>query len=146
MLISSVEKFYELLKSKPNKVIPVLFLTPDYPVSDFEALERIIDDPTVVVFDLTEATIDVVQVIKIPQLRFYYKAEVVKKFVGGDIYRWQTELLKLEETIRKEEQEVLNERASVQQKRTVAVNRKENADLSGAVCFPLSEDEKRAIR
>ena len=143
MLISSVERLQEALKS--TKVVPVLFLTPDYPVSDFEHLEKILDDPAVIVFDLTEATIDVVQVTKIPQLRFYYKNEVIKKLIGGEIFKWQTEILKLEEGIKKREQGVINERASVQQKRNVAVSRKENTELSGAICIPVSEDEERII-
>jgi hypothetical protein len=145
MLLSSVERFFAVLKSKRDVVTAVLFLTPDYPISDFEHLEKILDDPAVVVFDLTDSTIDAVQVTRIPQLRFYHKEEVRKKLVGGDIFKWKSELFALEAIIRKE-QEVINERASLHQKRHITGNRKENTELSIPICPPVSKDEKRVVR
>ena len=145
MLLSSVERLFSVLKSKRDSVTPVLFLTLEYPLSDYEHLEKISDDPTVIVFDLTEATIDAVQVTKVPQLRFYHKEEVRKKLIGGDIFKWRTELLSLSDTIKKE-QEVINERASVSQKRNISISRKEKAELSGPVCQPLPTDEERIAR
>jgi hypothetical protein len=140
MLLSSVAKLSELLKSRKD-VVPVLFLTPDYPVSDFEFIEKTMDDPTMVVFDLTEETIDIIQVTKIPQIRFYYKEAIRKKLIGGDIFKWKLELMHTEDQIKKEI-EVQNERASLLQSKIVPVSREESRELSGAIRNPLHVDQK----
>ena len=140
MLLSSVAKLSELLKSRKD-VVPVLFLTPDYPVSDFEFIEKTMDDPTMVVFDLTDETIDIIQVTKIPQIRFYYKEAIRKKLIGGDIFRWKLELMNTEDQIKKEI-EVQNERASLLQSKAGPVSREESRELSGTVRNPVCVDQK----
>jgi hypothetical protein len=82
MRTSNLDLLFDFIKS--GGVRAILFLTPDYPIPEF-----INESNKLMVFDVIEENIEVIQVIKYPQIRIFKNGNEHKSLVGDSLLKWK---------------------------------------------------------
>jgi len=81
-----------LFKDIERGVVPVLFLTDDYPTPSF--LKNMLKEIKTV-FLLDAESSEILQIAQVPQIRIYVNGSERKSLIGDEILRWKEHVNKL---------------------------------------------------